>query len=176
MQKLEDLQENRYYHIYNRGNNRKNLFLEERNYDFFLARYQKYICPVADTFAYCLLGNHFHLLIRVKPQERPHRSPLASGSPSRAFSNFFSSYTQSMNSLYGRTGSLFQERFRRKEVTGNDSLRAVMQYIHLNPLFTYICQGFSHVQALVVSNTPRQGDHVSSARGSLPLVRRQTII
>ena len=60
------LQYSTYYHIYNRGNNRQNVFFEERNYRYFLQLYAKYIEPVADTYAYCLLPNHFHLLVRTK--------------------------------------------------------------------------------------------------------------
>ena len=54
-----------YYHIYNRGYNRQDLFYEEQNYLYFLQRYEHHICPVADTFAHCLMKNHFHLLVRV---------------------------------------------------------------------------------------------------------------
>jgi hypothetical protein len=57
------------YHIYNRGNNRENIFIQERNTQHFLNLYSKYIDPVADTFAYCLLRNHFHLAVRVKSEE-----------------------------------------------------------------------------------------------------------
>ena len=58
-----------YYHIYNRGTNRENIFVQERNYDHFMKLYAKTIGPVADTFAYCLLRNHFHLLVRIKSEE-----------------------------------------------------------------------------------------------------------
>ena len=60
-----------YYHIYNRGNNRETLFVEDRNYRHFLRLYAKHITPVADTYAYCLLGNHFHFLVCIKPSEAP---------------------------------------------------------------------------------------------------------
>jgi putative transposase len=60
------LQYGQYYHIYNRGNNRENIFFEERNYRYFLRLYVKYAEPVADTYAYCLLRNHFHFLVRIK--------------------------------------------------------------------------------------------------------------
>ncbi len=50
-----------YYHIFNRGTNRENVFIEERNYRYFLQLYLKYIEAVAETFAFCLLKNHFHL-------------------------------------------------------------------------------------------------------------------
>ncbi len=60
------LEPGNFYHIYNRGNNRENLFIQERNYGYFMKLWGKYISPVADTYAYCLLRNHFHAAVRVK--------------------------------------------------------------------------------------------------------------
>ncbi len=60
------LETGKYYHIYNRGINGTNLFFEERNYLFFLEKYSFYMSKVLETYAYCLLGNHFHLLVKVK--------------------------------------------------------------------------------------------------------------
>lgn len=60
---------NTYYHIYNRGTNRENIFIEERNYDLFLRLYEKYLSPVTDLCVYCLLRNHFHLPVKVKSEE-----------------------------------------------------------------------------------------------------------
>jgi putative transposase len=62
------LQPGQYYHIYNRGNNRENVFIEKRNYPYFLKLYARHIEPVADTYAYCLLRNHFHFLVRIKTE------------------------------------------------------------------------------------------------------------
>ncbi len=56
----------KFYHIYNRGINSCNLFRESANYEHFLELYDKYISPVADTYAWVLMPNHFHLLVRVK--------------------------------------------------------------------------------------------------------------
>ena len=72
------LQEGKYYHIYNRGNNRETLFYTEANYKYFLKKYDKYLSEYVDTYAYCLLPNHFHLLISVKelkdtPQETSNK-------------------------------------------------------------------------------------------------------
>jgi len=53
-----------YYHIHNRGVNGEYLFVQERNYDLFLRLYERHLSPVTDLFAYCLLKNHFHLLLR----------------------------------------------------------------------------------------------------------------
>ena len=58
-----------YYHIYNRGMNGENIFVEERNYDLFLRLYEKHLSMVTDLFSYCLLKNHFHVLVRIKSEE-----------------------------------------------------------------------------------------------------------
>jgi putative transposase len=122
---MEPLRPGAHYHIYNRGNNRENLFVQEKNYRYFLALYGKYIEPVAETFAYCLLPNHFHLLVRIRDSETT--------SPSKAFSNLFNAYARAFNRAYGRTGALFQRPFQRIEVTTNEYLRQLVVYIHRNP-------------------------------------------
>ena len=58
----------RYYHIYNRGINGEQLFKQERNYTYFLAQYAKYIEPIATTYAYVLMGNHFHFLLKTRTE------------------------------------------------------------------------------------------------------------
>ena len=58
-----------YYHIYNRGVNRENIFIEERNYDLFLRLFEKHLAPLVDTFAYCMLRNHFHICLRTKSED-----------------------------------------------------------------------------------------------------------
>jgi len=90
------------YHIFNRGNNRENIFIEERNYRYFLKLYAKYINQVVDTFAYCLLRNHFHFLVRIKEEQDKQDCQSSKDwqsylSPSRAFSNLFSTYTKAIN-------------------------------------------------------------------------------
>jgi putative transposase len=124
---------NTYYHIFNRGNNRENIFIQERNYGYFLDLYGKYINPIAETFAYCLLRNHFHILVRIKSQDE-----IVSGKdklflPSRQFSNFFNAYAKAINAAYGRTGSLFQHPFKRMPVTTSGQFWNVIAYIHQNP-------------------------------------------
>lgn len=125
MANLTPLHCGQYYHIYNRGNNREPLFREPRNYTYFLNLYTKYINPVAETYVYCLLKNHFHLLVRI--QNCP------SLTPSRAFSNLFSTYTKAINKAYKRTGSLFEKPFKRKIIDNNLYLIHLTTYIHRNP-------------------------------------------
>jgi putative transposase len=134
------LQFGTYYHIYNRGNNREDIFFEDRNYRHFLQLYGKYIEPVADTYAYCLLPNHFHLLVRIKAAEE-QKTLRVSGTlrvskvlkPSQQFANLFNAYAKSVNAAYGRTGSLFQNPFGRKPVDTDSYFVWLITYIHQNP-------------------------------------------
>lgn len=66
MQKIEKLEQGKFYHIYNCGNNGENLFRMNGDYEHFIRMYEKYVDPVADTFAWVLMKNHFHILVRVK--------------------------------------------------------------------------------------------------------------
>lgn len=140
-----------FYHIYNRGNNRENIFIEERNYGYFLKLYEKHIAPVADTFAYCLLRNHFHIAVWIKSEEEIREfekqllkvSETFKGSdPSRKFSNFFNAYAKSINKAYGRTGSLFQHPFGRVPITSDRQFWNVIAYIHQNPQKHKFAQDF----------------------------------
>jgi len=114
-----------YYHIYNRGNNRDDIFYEIENYYHFLRLYDKYINPVVDTFAWCLLKNHFHLLVYIKTLAEINPKLLTYNtvkkpkviSASKQFSHFFNAYTQAINKRHHRTGSLFEKNFERKQVT-----------------------------------------------------------
>jgi hypothetical protein len=82
------LQPGQYYHIFNRGNNGETLFREQRNYPYFLSLYAKYIEPVAEIYAYCLLKNYFHLLVRIKDWRSCE--DRQSCTPSHAFAVLFS--------------------------------------------------------------------------------------
>ena len=66
---MEPLLPDYFYHIYNHANGDDNLFREQENYRFFLQQYAKYINPIADTYAYCLMPNHFHLLVKIKEEQ-----------------------------------------------------------------------------------------------------------
>jgi REP-associated tyrosine transposase len=138
MQANIPLEPGHYYHIYNRGNNRENIFIEERNYRYFMQLYQKYILPVCDTFAYCLMRNHFHVLVRVKELQNQtsevfKTSEVSSKAITQQFSNLFNSYAKAINITYKRTGSLFQNRFGRIEVDSDRYFAQLIHYIHFNP-------------------------------------------
>jgi putative transposase len=136
MPQLEPLQYGQVYHLYNRGNNGETLFREPRNYAYFLKLYAQYIEPVAETFAYCLMGNHFHFLLRVKDCQDCQSSEDWQSCPcpaSRAFADLFSTYTKAFNKAYHRTGSLFEKPFRRIRVDTDRYFTSLVVYIHRNP-------------------------------------------
>ena len=131
----------RFYHIYNRGNGGENVFREERNYAYFMTLYAKHIEPVAETYAYCLLKNHFHFLTRVR-EDKTFRvsgnpkgldSPKGLNPPTQAFSNFFNAYAKAFNKMYQRGGSLFQKPFGRILVDDENYFANLVHYIHFNP-------------------------------------------
>ena len=132
-----------YYHIYNRGNNGENIFIQERNYDHFLNLLFKYIEPITQIFAYCLLRNHFHLLVRIKSEQEIIESLKASGKPlgselkintvSNRFSDLFNAYAKAIKKIYTRTGSLFEHPFGRVPITTDSQFWSVIAYIHQNP-------------------------------------------
>lgn len=115
------------YHIFNHANSSENIFRETENYRFFLRQYAKYLGEVVDTYAFCLMPNHFHLLVGVKSEE-------AQKLISKQFANFFSSYTQSFNKVYSRRGSLFIKNFKRTPILDERQWQDVFLYIHLNPV------------------------------------------
>jgi putative transposase len=65
---MEKLKPDTSYHIFNHANGFENVFREPENYRFFLEKYRKYISPIAETYAYCLMPNHFHLVVRIRKQ------------------------------------------------------------------------------------------------------------
>lgn len=133
------------YHIYNHANGRDNLFAESENYRYFLELYGKHIGPIAETYAFCLMPNHFHFLLRTRGfEDLPGLKNLeglgAEGAKikerffSQQFSNFFNAYSKAFNKKYNRRGSLFQKNVRRKPITNESYFLRLFAYIHQNPV------------------------------------------
>lgn len=161
--------EGQYYHIYNRGNNRENIFYTPRNYAYFLRKYDTYLSAYLDTYAYCLLHNHFHFLVRVKEigdisapktnlSRRTSTDAIAlsdgisnigsdgldniSAVISEQFRRFFIGYSQAINKQEGRVGSLFQKGFKRIHIDAQEHLTYLVYYIHANPQNHELVQDF----------------------------------
>jgi putative transposase len=114
-----------FYHVYNRGNEGKEIFFERENYIFFLKRMSTYftknqIIPIC----YCLMPNHFHLLV-LQNSHIPISIPMSSLS---------TSYAKAVNKRYNRIGHLFQERYQCKLIDKTEYLLYLTRYIHLNPV------------------------------------------
>jgi putative transposase len=145
-------EEGNVYHIYNRTVDKQPMFKNEGNYEFFLRKYDEYISPFVETYAYCLLGNHFHLLIRIKEELTTIKnkdlttfqklSNLKVPEPkensphdivSHQFRKFFQSYAMAFNKQHTRVGTLFQTPFKRVLVNSDLYFTQLIYYIHCNP-------------------------------------------
>lgn len=136
MRIIDPLEEGSVYQIFNRGVNSEDIFIENRNYFYFLAQYEKYCLPVIDTYAFALLKNHFHLLVKIKPaiiQPRRDGGGDITITATKQLSHFFNSYAQSINKAFNRHGKLFEEPFARKEISNDSYFTALIYYIHFNP-------------------------------------------
>ena len=131
---------NTFYHIYNHANGDENLFRSEENYHYFLQQWAKYIEPVAGTYSYCLMPNHFHFLVKTQTLEvlqnlqGLQKERAVENQITQAFSNLFNSYSKAFNKLYDRRGSLFIPNFKRKEISNTKYLTTIVTYIHRNPV------------------------------------------
>lgn len=122
------LQAGRYYHLYNRGNNKEKLYYFTGNYNFFMKKYYHYMSSVVDTYCYCLLPNHFHFLIRIKDDETNPKKV------SNQFRKLFISYARHINFREKRAGCLLSKNFRRIEIKDENYLKRLVLYIHFNPV------------------------------------------
>ena len=113
-----------YYHIYNRGHNRSNIFFDEDNYHFFLRRLREYVAGEhARIIAYVLMPNHYHLLVEILSNQFSH-----------ALQKLSISYTKAINQRRHRSGSLFQGAYKSIIIENDTYLLHLSCYIHLNPV------------------------------------------
>jgi putative transposase len=118
------LQAGNYYHVYNRGNNRQLIFFDRENYIYFLRQLRNHlITNGVDIIAYCLMPNHYHLLVYLKNNRF-----------SKLMQSFTLSYVKAIHKRYHRVGSLFQGRFEAIHVDREEYLLHLTRYIHLNPV------------------------------------------
>ncbi|MFA7688101.1 MAG: transposase [Moheibacter sp.] len=151
----QPIEADKFYHIYNRGVNGEVIFKSTRNFDFFLKKVEEYLIPVCEIYAYCLLPNHFHFLVRIKSESELESLVKVSNLDkaerglhtqqnifSKQFSRLFNSYSQAFNKENGRHGSLIESPFKRKEINNLDYLRRVLIYIHRNPQLHELVEDF----------------------------------
>jgi len=157
----EPLKSDKFYHIYNHVVGNDAIFFNGENYIYFLKKFTEYVSPVANTYAYCLMPNHFHFLVQIKSEEEVFQflkennklpdeeitltgfKDLSGGIAgidffslhiSKQFSNFFNGYSQAINKQQKRKGNLFIRSFKRKQISSEEHLKDTILYIHANPV------------------------------------------
>src|SRR6266496_4443966 len=114
------------YHVLNRGNRREPIFRDDEDREIFRQTLDQ-VCAKTDwqVHAYCLMGNHFHLVV-----ETP-RANLVAG-----MQWFLGTYTSRFNRRHKTVGHLFSGRYKSLSVDGSGSgyLKSVCDYVHLNPV------------------------------------------
>lgn len=131
-----------YYHIYNRANNSMPLFYNATNYFLFLKLLRDYLYNYAEVLTYCLIPNHFHLLIKtyqkILIQEKDElisiNNPEIIGAKiSEQFRQMFIRYSYLIKSQENIKGSIFQKPFKRVLIEDQSQLLKTLFYIHYNP-------------------------------------------
>ena len=139
------------YHVYNRTVDKKPMFLSDDNYAFFIRQFDKYLSNYIKIYAYCLLGNHFHFMIKINDLtdltafEKTDLTDLTTFKKlsnlkektthdivSHQFKKFFQSYAMAFNKQQNRVGTLFQTPFKRVRVEDENYLRELVCYINTN--------------------------------------------
>lgn len=153
-----------YYHVYNHANGVEDLFKEEANFNYFLMTIQYFLTPVVEMHVYCLMPNHFHLLIKVREADdikkrleqwqralklerkkgiKDERFCMMLKDPAlfikQQFSNCFNSYSQAYNKYHKRKGSLFRKSYKYKKVGDKLYLKQLVLYIHNNAVHHGFC-------------------------------------
>jgi REP element-mobilizing transposase RayT len=159
---MEPIEEGHYYHIYNRGAGKGNLFFYPNDYSLFLKLYFYYLYPCIETYAWCLMRNHFHALIKVKThgeQIRTYRKLRSADNAknfhgslnpkikpytvSKQLSHLFNSYTKKLNARVGRTGTLIEGPLKRKRLSDDDHFIHILCYIHRNPIHPNLTDNYT---------------------------------
>jgi len=124
------------YHIYNKTVGNELMFKTENDYQYFLNKLTRFILPISNIYAYCLIPNHFHLLLGIKEMDTISNLLHIENENSilRKFTNFFISYSKSFNKAHRRQGRLLLQSFKRILVEDGDYFTSLINYIHRNPI------------------------------------------
>ncbi len=123
--------ENAFFHVFNRGLNKQEIFIDFHDYQRFLKRLEELRTRKRfdhAIYAYVLMPNHFHLLIQTK------KIPI-----SKIMTSLLTSYSMYFNRKYKRVGTLFQNRFKSKLCDKDSYFLGASRYIHLNPIEAGLC-------------------------------------
>ena len=128
------IQPNRYYHVFNRGVNRRTVFRDDADHLKFLSLLKKYLQPVGRLLSYALLRDHYHLTVLMHPAKGIPAKFLAKPyTLGRTFSHLQNAYANYFNARHGTVSGMFQRNFHRIEVDSLAYLRQLIIYHHFNP-------------------------------------------
>ncbi len=146
-----NFQPNYLYHVYNRGNNKRQLFFKRSHYFYFLQKIEKEILPYCDILAYCLMPTHYHLLIiakeyNVKDGFQTYLSADQIFHPlTRKIGTLQSSFSRAINQEKKESGSRFQQKAKAKLLDKHEQYPLVcFHYIHQNPLRANLVRHLDH--------------------------------
>ena len=130
-----------WYHIYNHARGNDKLFDSDYDNRTFLELIKKYIVPVAEIYAYCLMSNHFHFLIRFKDVKpiNSFRNRNIGDYLSHQWGNVQNTYSKKKNYRSGKRGGLFCQSINRNLIDSEDYLKLCVVYIHNNPVHHGYC-------------------------------------
>lgn len=137
---IREFEEHSYYHVYNRGVEKRAIFLDDQDYTVFLGLLKKYLTGEKEVSktnrhktksmgdelqlaAYCLMPNHFHLLFY----------QVTETAITEFMRRVSTGYVMYFNNRYNRVGSLFQSRFKASKINADAYLQHISRYIHMNP-------------------------------------------
>lgn len=120
-----------FFHLYGRSTGKEMIFRSERNATYFIEKMKQYLDEVMEFYAYAIMGNHYHVLVRVRPNipETEEGIKRVHHQVQRWLQTFGMAY----NKENSRVGSLFQRPFKRALIESEDYLQQVVMYIHTNP-------------------------------------------
>jgi putative transposase len=130
-----------FYHVYNHARGTDNLFDSEKDYQIFMMLISKYIIDIAHIYAYCLMSNHFHFLIRIKDFELPDnfKEKGISDFVSHQWGTVQNTFTKKKNYRSGNKGGLFCQSINRNLIFSETYLQMAIVYIHNNPVKHGFC-------------------------------------
>lgn len=126
---------NTYYHIYNRGVNRRTIFNDEDDFQRFIRLIKKYMGPVGRTLSYALMRDHFHLTVVMNAvNDIPEKLLRTEQALGRTFSHLQNAYAMYFNHKYKTVSGLFETSYERIEIDSMGYLRNLIVYHHYNPV------------------------------------------
>jgi len=127
---------NQFYHVYNQGNNRRQLFFERADYLHFIELIRRFIFPNAEIFSRCIIPNHFHFLIWTNEQSVKPKKPgsLEVQYITNAFRVLQSSFSAIQNTIYKQMGYWFRQRTKFEIIESDAYSMTAFHYIYQNPI------------------------------------------